>query len=108
MKILSELREKVLLLRPEGRVDALNSSELENALLPPLERGEKVLLCCSEMIYISSAGLRVLLKAAKTQGGSLVLCGLTEMVSRVLNISGFEKFFTVTPTTDEGLASLAG
>ncbi len=108
MKIQAEQRDQVLLLSPQGRVDALTSADLEAALLPPLESGSKVLLCCSELVYISSAGLRILLKAAKSQSGRLVLCGLTEMVSKVLKISGFEKFFTVASSTDEGLASLQG
>lgn len=108
MNIQVEHRDQVLLLSPQGRVDALTSAGLEAALLPPLEAGSKVLLCCSEMVYISSAGLRILLKAAKSQSGTLVLCCLTEMVSKVLKVSGFEKFFTIVSGTDEGLESLQG
>jgi anti-anti-sigma factor len=58
--------------------------------------------------YISSAGLRVLLVAAKRMGGGgLVLCALTEPVRQVFDLAGFLPLFAVEASRDGALARLA-
>ena len=56
--------------------------------------------------YISSAGLRVLLAAAKklrTTGGELRICSLSELVAEVFDISGFDMILPISATETDAL-----
>jgi anti-sigma B factor antagonist len=61
--------------------------------------------------YISSAGLRTLadvLTKNKRTGGDLKLAALTPRVRRVLEIIGFDNFFSITSTAEEAIAEFRG
>ena len=93
-----------------GRLDTATSIAAENILLPLVQSG-MVVADLSEVGYVSSAGLRVLLKAAKQargNGGRFVLCGLHQSVLEVFEISGFDKVMQIFPSRDEALASALG
>ena len=67
----------------EGRLDSTNAAQLEEAFRDALERAEAISLDMSGLEYISSAGLRVLLKAEKAmkeKGGSLTVSSPSEDV----------------------------
>jgi anti-anti-sigma factor len=93
-----------------GRLDTATSLAAENTLLPLVQNG-MVIADLSEVGYVSSAGLRVLLKATKQArgtGGRFVLCGLRPSVLEVFEISGFDKVMPIFPSRDEALASALG
>jgi anti-anti-sigma factor len=89
----------ILIIAVDGRIDSGTSGTLEKVLLTSIEEGEKKLLFdFSKMEYISSAGLRVLLMAAKRtgkMGGKTVLCALNPNVREVFDISGFSAIFSI-------------
>ena len=63
----------------------------------------------SDMGYISSAGLRVILltgKKLRACQGKLVLTGMRDMVREVFEMSGFLALFPVSTTLDEGIAKI--
>ena len=78
------------------RVDTNNSYEFERELLQTIEKNQdkRLILDCSEMNYISSAGLRVLLKIKKNQG-QMVLENVSKDVYEVLLVTGFTQIMTV-------------
>jgi len=93
-----------------GRLDTATAIAAENTLLPLIQDGS-VIVDLSEVGYVSSAGLRVLLKAAKQargSGGRFVLCGLRQPLREVFEISGFDKVMQIFPNRDEALASAFG
>lgn len=109
MQINREDRGGVRIFAPSGRVDSNTSRELEQALLPTFEEGGKVIVDLSQVTYISSAGLRVLLMAAKQSkatGTPMALAGMTKPIQEVFAISGFAKLFTIAPDTDAAIATL--
>ena len=60
--------------------------------------------------YLSSAGLRVLLSAAKEvrrRDGKIVLCSLTEFVKEIFEVSGFESLIPIEDSVESGLKVLA-
>ncbi|MEO8329077.1 MAG: STAS domain-containing protein, partial [Candidatus Nanopelagicales bacterium] len=62
-----------------------------------------------ELDYISSAGLRVLLGAAKklrASGGTLGMFGLNQSVREVFDISGFSAILSVYPSEAEALGAM--
>lgn len=100
----------VLVLGLEGRLDASTSSTMEKQLLGFINDGKtKVVLDFSSLDYISSAGLRVLLMAAKKSkslGGKVVLACLKSHVREVFDIAGFSSIFSIFSTQEDAVSSL--
>jgi anti-sigma B factor antagonist len=75
----------------EGRIDTLTSPVLEKELFAD-ENIVDMRLDFEKIVYLSSAGLRVLLKAHKTQKakhGKVILTNVCETVMEVLEMTGF-------------------
>ena len=69
-----------------------------------------LLLDCGGLVYISSAGLAVLMTAAKRcrkQNGKMVLAGLQPMIQEIFQISRFDKVFEVFPTVRAALENIS-
>ena len=94
-----------------GRLDSVTSSGLEKSLQPLFETaGTRTLVDFSALSYVSSAGLRVILmaaKRAKQSQGKLVLCGLQPHVREVFEISGFLKILDVVADRAAALVQLS-
>lgn len=105
MKIQESKNGSVVILELNGRLDASTSGMLEKKLMDCLNGGEKFfILDFNRLDYISSAGLRVLLMAAKKTigiGGKLVLSCLKEHVNEVFNIAGFTTIFPICSTRED-------
>lgn len=109
MDIHEQLQGNALVLAPVGRLDSLSCREFEARLLPALSQSGAVVVDCARLDYISSAGLRVLLVAAKQNrvtGGRLALAGLRDNLREVFDISGFSAIFAIHPTVAAAVASL--
>ena len=75
-----------------GKLDAITSQKLEDALIPELGGSNHVELDLAGLSYISSAGLRVLLmgeKTAKAHGGRQTLVNISPDVMEVFEMTGF-------------------
>ena len=82
-----------LTLAPIGRVDTITSPELEAAIV--LDGVEELVFDLSQVDYISSAGLRVLLSAQKKMAGkSMKIANAKPAVKEVFDITGFSDIFT--------------
>ena len=94
-----------------GRMDAMTTVEFDRWLAEQLSNGEiRYVLNMQGLEYISSAGLRSLLAAAKqvkTRNGSLLLCQLGGTVEEVFRISGFLAIFKTFGSVEEALKNLA-
>jgi anti-sigma B factor antagonist len=88
-----------------GRLDVLTCKDLAASLQDSMDAGHKDLaLELSQLEYVSSAGLRVLLQARKNLkgiGGSLALCGAGDFVQEILRTTGFTTIFPCHATTAE-------
>jgi anti-sigma B factor antagonist len=107
LKISHDERGAVAVVRFEGNLDTNTAPEAQERLDDLMAAGaEKLLVDFSDLDYISSAGLRVLLATAKklrSTGGNLRLCKLNETVAEVFEISGFSTIFAVFSTEAEAL-----
>jgi len=110
MEIGEERSEGTLVMAPVGRLDSVTSNELEKRLVARIQAGDRRLVFdMAGVEYISSAGLRILLMAAKRlkdPAGGLVLCGLGPSVRSVLELAGFLPLFVVVPARREALERL--
>ena len=81
-----------------GRLDTTTAPKLQDALLPEFDTAKQVELDFAELIYVSSAGLRVLLmgeKEAKAKGGSMTLTGVSDEIMEVFEMTGFADMLTI-------------
>lgn len=80
-----------------GRLDLLTSPELNRLIDEELEGVSELTIDLTELEYISSAGLRVLLIAKKklADAGSMKLVNPNEMVREVFDITGFSDVFEI-------------
>ena len=98
-----------------GRIDAITAPALDARFAEYHEsvrtRPEKmpVVLDLSQAEYISSAGLRSVLKMAKTcnaEKNRFLICGIRPPVYEVFRISGFVSILTIANTREDALAML--
>ena len=80
----------------KGRIDSVNAPDMAQQLAELLEGKENmpVVLDASELQYISSAGLRVLLRVKKTNP-NMTITGVNSDVYEVLDMTGFTELMTV-------------
>lgn len=80
----------------KGRIDSLNAPEMERQLMEQLAgcADAPVEIDASELQYISSAGLRVLLRVKKTNP-DMTITGVSSDVYEVLDMTGFTELMTV-------------
>ena len=111
MEIREEKSDGVTVVVPVGRIDAVTSDELERKLIAVVAAsGARLVVDMQAVEYISSAGLRVLLKLAKRvkeQSGRVVLCSLGPAVRQVFELAGFLTLFEVEASREPALALLA-
>ena len=88
--------EKVTL-TVSGRLDTTTAPELEAALDEVLENTKELIFNFENLEYISSAGLRVILKAQKSMNtkGSMKLTGVNDSIMEVFDITGFLDILTI-------------
>lgn len=81
----------------EGRVDSSNATQLGAELdaLRSEYEGYQFILNAEQMPYISSAGLRVLLKLCKQQGNSLKITHVSTELYEILELTGFSNILDV-------------
>lgn len=104
------MADEVFEMRPQGRIDSATGPAFEKDVLAKIDGGQRCLLLdFGDLQYISSAGLRIVLLAAKkmkTAGGKLALCSLNPQIAEVFEISGFARILDIHPSRDAALATL--
>ena len=80
-----------------GRLDTATAPVLEAAIDGCVAEIKKLVLDCSALEYVSSAGLRVILKAQKQMNarGSMKLTDVNETIMEVFDITGFADILTI-------------
>lgn len=96
MEILKTVNENKITLCLCGRLDTNTASSLENAVAE-LDLTNDIILDCSKLEYISSAGLRVLLLLQKKVNNvsSLTLVNVIDDVREVLDMTGFSSILNI-------------
>lgn len=111
MQIVQDRTADIDIVALEGRIDSSNAGEVEGALVPLFgDSGGGVLVDLEKLDYISSAGLRILLIAAKRSkatGTRLALAGMQPGVREVFEISGFAKLFDIYDARASALTALS-
>jgi anti-anti-sigma factor len=111
MEISQKEENGIVFIAIEGRLDADSSPEAETIVKEALEsETNRLLFNLAKLEYLSSAGLRVLLSAAKEmrrRDGKIVLCSLNEFVKEIFEVSGFQSLIPITDSVESGIESLS-
>ena len=82
----------------EGKLSVNSSSQLQDALIPAFDEAKEVVLDFTDLIYVSSAGLRVLLvgdETATEKGGSMKLTNVSDDIMEVFDMTGFTSMLDI-------------
>jgi anti-sigma B factor antagonist len=96
INVTSGRAERVIAIK--GRLDTLTAPELQSPLLEAIETEGRTVLDFTELEYVSSAGLRVLLlaeKSSKTAGSEFVIRNVSSDVMEVFEMTGFADILTI-------------
>ena len=111
MEITQKEENGIVSINIKGRLDADSSSEAEKVVKKALEGPTKrVLFNLGDLEYLSSAGLRVLLSAAKEmrrREGKIVLCSLNAFVKEIFEVSGFQSLIPIADSVESGMEILS-
>lgn len=104
----------VVVIEIEGRVDHGTAPAFGSVILPHVEgctgEAKKLLIDLGKVHYMSSAGLRVLMIAAKgcrKQDGTMVLAALQPTIREVFKIGRFDMVLDTFPTVRDALAVIS-
>ena len=82
------------LVKMQGSVDSTNAPQFEEELLSAIS-GDQLTIDAEDLTYISSAGLRVLLKAKKALSKDLTMINVTPEVYDILDMTGFTQILKI-------------
>lgn len=114
MDLTSRRFADTLVLTPSGRIDHQSADAFRVALWPHLEGcmpdKDRVVIDLSRLDYISSAGIRVFMlaaKHAKAQQGTLVMASPQPQISEIFSIARFDFILQMFPSVREALARVS-
>ena len=111
MEIIQKEENGIVSIEIIGRLDADSSPEAEKVVKDAIKaQTTRILFNLASVEYLSSAGLRVLLGAAKEmrrRDGKIVLCSLNEFVKEIFEVSGFQSLIPIADTVESGIELLS-
>ena len=89
----------ILIAEFKGRLDTAAAIQTTKDVEPLMvAENTDIILDCTDLEYISSSGLRIfinILKNAKANGGQVTVKNINEEISKVFQMTGFNKLFTI-------------
>ncbi len=103
-----KLEDGTVVVGLDGRLDPMTVTSVQDRLSGLIAQGPpRLVLDLSQLSYVSSAGLRVLLTTAKQVSagqGKLILCAPQPHVKEVFDISGFSAILNICETREQATA----
>ena len=111
MEFTSQKISDVTLIKIQGRIDHNTAKDFEKAFKPYLDQcisgqQKKIIVDLNGVDFMTSAGLRVLLKAVKElkrTDGRLCVCAVKDYIREIFSLSGFLTFLPTHSTLEESL-----
>ena len=107
MSLLIAKKGETIIFMPDKQLDTNTSPEAEKMLMEQIDAGEfRIVIDLSKTDYMSSAGLRVILKTAmilQKKGDNFALCNGNEQVYEVLEFSGFLEIIKYFSSLEEAI-----
>jgi len=110
MEVNTALDGDVAVLHIVGRIDGTTTNRLDQAIATVMDGGNRrIIFDLTEVDYVSSAGLRTILMAAKRAnagGGCIALFGLQPAVEEIMTTSGFTSIVELCASESDARAQL--
>lgn len=110
MDISEDRRPGAVILALSGKLDATTAKTFEDKILGVINSGaQRLIVDLSLLEYVSSAGLRVFLLAAKrlqSTDGKIVVCSMKDHVRQVFDLAGFSSILSIYGSRDEAMQGL--
>jgi anti-sigma B factor antagonist len=93
-----EKEKNIWIIEPKGDIDIFSSPQFKETLLGVIEEGQDVLIDGSQLAYIDSTGLGVLisgLKKIKENNKNIAFQNIKPNVEKLFSITGLDKIFLV-------------
>lgn len=107
MEWLERKKDDWFILGLKGKLDALTSADVREKLMGVIGRGErKLILDCTNLDYVSSAGLRVLFEAAfemNKAGGKIAASSVNANVTKIFKAVELQSDIGLFSTADEAM-----
>lgn len=97
MEIIKERTAENLIVKLVGKLDTATAPELTESLKDDLNDVKNLTFDMSDLIYVSSAGLRVILSTQKVMNkqGSMKVINVQNIVMEVFEATGFVDILTI-------------
>jgi anti-sigma B factor antagonist len=110
VEIIEELQNDINIYRLNGRLDSNTSQGFEKKLFQAISDGAKnMIVDFKDIDYISSVGLRVIIKAFKAlqrADGRIMLCSMQDYIRELFEITGIDVFVPIVASIDDALKAL--
>jgi len=111
MNIVESKHGNVTVLQVQGKLDSMSSPEMDKRMTGLIESGiRQIAVNLADIAYVSSAGLRVFLSAAKRlkqSQGKLALANPSAQVQQIFDIAGFAAILPIFKTLNEAVNACA-
>lgn len=86
-----------LTIKVSGRLDTITAPELESSMKDEFNGLKNLVFDFSDLEYLSSAGLRIILSCQKTMNsqGSMVVKNINDTIREIFDITGFSSILTI-------------
>lgn len=104
VNISSERSKGILIIKINGEIDASSSIHLDNELGSALNSNKKILIDCTGLDYISSAGLGVFMSyihEMEEKRIKMILFGMSTKVKNVFQILGLDQLLKIVDSSEE-------
>ena len=111
IEITAKKQEAFSCITVKGEIDTQTCSELRSALIEPVDSGLDLIVDITEVAYIDSSSIGVLVGARKRCGKAgrrmIIVCsGKNRIIHKIFRMVGLDAFFTIVPTVDVAIKQL--
>lgn len=104
MKVTIQTKNDIVYITIQGSIDSNTAGELQSRILEELASRNQVIMDLTEVDFLSSAGLRILLmlyRQLNAHGGKVLLVNVSEEICDIMSMTGFINFFELYGSIEE-------
>jgi anti-anti-sigma factor len=97
MDLIKNYNEKELTIKVENKIDTITAPDFENEIMDEMGKFDSLIIDFTDLEYISSAGLRVLIATEKKLKPENIPCVIkvNDTINEILVMSGFDKILNI-------------
>ncbi|MCE5205612.1 MAG: STAS domain-containing protein [Porphyromonadaceae bacterium] len=104
MKVTIQTKNDIVYITIQGSIDSNTAGELQSRIMEELTSCNRVIMDLTAVVFLSSAGLRVLLmiyRQLNAKGGKVLLVNVSEEICDIMSMTGFINFFELYGSIEE-------